>query len=127
MEHRAKSPKIRSISWGQIEVDDGQQTRRFKDAKLWPGGCRGWDWNETGTSHVPGIQPDDVRELVDNGAERVILSRGMNRRLRVKDETLSWLRDKGVDVLVLQTDDAVDQYNRLAETEPVGALIHSTC
>jgi hypothetical protein len=28
----------------------------FKDAKLFPGGARAWDWRETGTGHVPGIQ-----------------------------------------------------------------------
>ena len=30
-----------------------------KDFKLYPGGGREWDWNETGTRHVPGIQPGD--------------------------------------------------------------------
>ncbi len=37
----------------RLEVE-GRQT--FKDAKIFPGGPRGWDWRETGTSHVPGIQ-----------------------------------------------------------------------
>jgi hypothetical protein len=48
------SPRITSLPWGRIETEDG---RAFKDAKLWPGGGREWDWAETGTSHVPGIQP----------------------------------------------------------------------
>jgi hypothetical protein len=29
---------------GRIEVEGG---RSFKDAKLWPGGVREWDWTET--------------------------------------------------------------------------------
>jgi hypothetical protein len=55
-------PRITHLSWGRIEVEGG---RTFKDAKLWPGGVREWDWNETGTRHRPGVQPADVEELLD--------------------------------------------------------------
>jgi len=33
-----------------------------KDFKLYPGGGREWDWDETRTWHTPGIQPADVKE-----------------------------------------------------------------
>lgn len=118
------SPRVTHLSWGSLEVE-GQGS--YRDVKLWPGGSRAWDWNETGTSHVPGIQPADVEEVVEHGAETVVLSRGMNERLRVKPETLEMLEDRGVEALVLQTEEAVERYNELAGSEPVGALIHSTC
>lgn len=121
------SPEIERLSWGTVEVADASGTASYKDAKLWPGGSRGWDWNETGTSHRPGIQPADVRELVEKGAETVVLSKGQNRRLQVKSETLDWLEDEGVEVEVLETNEAVERYNELAGDQPVGALIHSTC
>jgi len=38
-----------------------------KDFKLYPGGGREWDWRETNTEHVPGIQHADVQELLENG------------------------------------------------------------
>lgn len=120
------SPKIQNLSWGKLEVEDAKIS--YKDAKLWPGGSREWNWNETGTSHTPGIQINDVQELVDNGAKTVILSRGMKQRLQTQDETLNWLNEQGIEAKVLQTEKAVDTYNRLAEEDkPVGALIHSTC
>ena len=56
-----KSPKINHFSWGILEVE--ANTKPFKDAKLYPGGSREWDWNESVTRHVPGIQPADVEEL----------------------------------------------------------------
>ena len=121
------SPPVDSISWGQIEVSEPDGTRRYKDAKLWPGGSREWDWNETGTHHSPGIQTADVEELVEQGAERIILSKGMNERLQTKSETLEWLEEQGVETEVLETKEAVSRYNELAGDEPVGALIHSTC
>jgi hypothetical protein len=120
------SPRITHVSWGRLEVE-GENTS-FKDAKLFPGGAREWDWNETGTSHSPGIQPEDVQELLDHGAQVVVLSKGMNRRLGVKPETLSMLEEKGVDVRVEPTDAAVETYNDLrADGRSVGGLFHSTC
>jgi hypothetical protein len=118
------SPLITQLAWGHLEVEGG---RSFKDAKLFPGGAREWDWRETGTRHVPGIQPADVEELVDRGARVVVLSRGVWRRLRVCRETLRWLEERGVRVHVLQTEEAARVYNDLCGGEPVGALFHSTC
>lgn len=120
------SPRITHLSWGCLEIEG--RTQPFKDAKLYPGGARAWDWNETGTSHSPGIQPADVEELIEKGAEYVILSRGMNERLKVKPETLRLLDEKDVEAHVLQTEKAAERYNELQEAdEPVGGLFHSTC
>ena len=120
------SPRITHLSWGRIETEAPHGS--FKDAKCYPGGARAWDWNETGTSHSPGIQPADVEELLEHGAEVVVLSKGINERLQVKPETLDMLEEQGVDTDVLQTERAVDRYNALQEEgTPVGGLFHSTC
>lgn len=122
----AASPRITHVSWGCLEVEG--RTQPFKDAKLYPGGARAWDWNETGTSHTPGIQPADVEELVDHGAEVIVLAKGMNERLRVMSETLQMLDEEGVETHVLQTEQAVEQYNALQDDgRRVGGLFHSTC
>jgi hypothetical protein len=119
-----RSPWILQLSWGRLEVE-GLGT--FKDAKLYPGGGREWDWRETGTRHVPGIQPADVAELLDHGAEVVVLSKGVLERLQVCPETLSLLERKGLPAHVLPTEAAVRLYNELAATQKVGGLFHSTC
>lgn len=120
------APRITHLSWGRIDVEGHEAA--FKDAKLWPGGARAWDWNETGTRHRPGIQPADVKELLEHGAETVILSKGINERLQVQPETLALLDEQGVAAEVLQTEQAVERYNALqAEGEAVGGLFHSTC
>jgi hypothetical protein len=98
-----------------------------KDFKLYPGGGRPWDWNETGTRHSPGIQPADVTELLDHGSQVIVLSRGMDLVLQTCPETLDMLKDEGVEVVVEETRAAVERYNALAETTPVGGLFHSTC
>jgi hypothetical protein len=123
-ETASQSPRISRLSWGHIEVDDGLS---FKDAKIFPGGAREWDWAETGTHHVPGIQPADVQELIDRGAKTVVLSRGVWKRLKVCPETLELLARHGIAVEVLQTEEAVERFNELRERGPVGGLFHSTC
>lgn len=125
MSNSERSPRITDLAWGRTEVEGADSS--YKDAKLWPGGSRAWDWNETGTEHVPGVQPADVRELVEAGAEVVVLSRGQHERLRVQEETVGYLEERGVEVHVLPTGEAVERYNELAGERPAGALIHSTC
>jgi hypothetical protein len=98
-----------------------------KDFMLYPGGGRPWDWGAHGTRHDPGIQPADVRELLDRGATVVVLSQGMERRLKTMPATMALLAEAGVVVHTEETTAAVALYNRLASTEPVGGLFHSTC
>ena len=123
MERTALSPRITNLSWGRLDVEGDS----FRDAKLFPGGSREWDWNETGTRHVPGVQPADVEELLEHGTTVVVLSRGFYSRLGVCRETLQMLEVEGVSVRIEQTKEAVKLYNDLRERERVGALIHSTC
>jgi hypothetical protein len=120
-----RSPRVERLSWGRLEVEG--QASPYKDGKLFPGGSREWDWRETGTSHVPGIQPADVEELLDRGADVIVLSKGMLGALRTRPETLDLIRQRSVEAYVLQTEEAVRLYNRLRQSRRVGALIHSTC
>ncbi len=119
-----ESPRIKSLAWGRIEVGG---IGAFRDAKVFPGGAREWDWNETGTAHEPGIQPADVAELLDHGATTIVLSRGMLNRLHVSPQTLRFLAQRRVRTHVLPTAEAVELYNRLCDRECVAALFHTTC
>ena len=118
-----RSPRISHISWGRMEVD-GLGTG--KDFKLYPGGGRAWNWNETGTRHLPGIQPSDVTELLERESTVIVLSRGMYLVLQTCPETLDLLRERGIAVHIEETRAAVALYNQLAELCDVGGLFHST-
>jgi hypothetical protein len=121
---KMRSPRITALAWGKIEIEGAGM---FRDAKLFPGGAREWDWCETGTEHTPGIQPTDVRELLDHGATTIVQSQGILKRLEICPETLELLKQQGVSVHLLPTQDAVDLYNRLRKTEQVAGLFHTTC
>ncbi len=120
-----RSPHIDHISWGHMKVAG---LGVGKDFKLWPGGGREWDWRETDTHHVPGIQPSDVRELLDNGSQTVVLSRGMLLMLRTCQETIDQLEEMNISLHIAETKAAAEIYNDLASGgKAVGGLFHSTC
>ena len=119
-----RSPIITNITWGQMEVEGLGLGRDFK---LYPGGGREWDWNETGTRHFPGIQPADVEELIQNGSKIIVLTRGMELMLQTQQKTLQFIKEFNIPVYIDETLKAVDIYNSLTETKLVGGLFHSTC
>ncbi len=120
-----RSPLVHRHGWGQIEVEG---VGSIRDAKLWPGGGRAWDWTETGTDHQPGVQPADLAELLEHEPDVIILSRGRQGRLGVSPETLSLLAERGIEIVGEETAAAIEHYNRLAAAgRRVAALIHTTC
>ena len=101
---------------------------RGKDFKLWPGGGRPWDWRETGTSHSPGIQVEDVAELVERGCTTIVLARGVFKRLKVSDQARAYLEQQGLETIIADTKTAVKRYNECIENNvEVGGLFHTTC
>jgi hypothetical protein len=125
MESSNRSLRITHVSWRRLEVEG--KAEPYKDAKLFPGGSREWNWRETKTSHRPGIQIADVQELLEHGAKVVVLSRGMAECLHVPRETVEFLKERQIAVHVLPTQQAVALYNKLAQTNAVGGLFHTTC
>jgi len=126
MNEQTNSPAISSFSWGRVETSEGHV---YKDVKLFPGGSREWDWNETGTHHKPGILPADIRELIKNDAEIIILSKGVYKRLQTSSQAIEYLEEENIPYHILQTEAAVTKYNNIItdSDKMVGALIHSTC
>lgn len=120
--------KIISLSWGEIEVRIGGQTRTFRDCKLWPGGAVSWSWEETDTHHVPGIQPADIHEILAKDIDVLLLSRGRLLRLQMAPETRQLLEERGIEFHFEETRTAADHFNRLVdEGRKVGGIFHTTC
>ena len=125
MENHNRSPQINHVSWGRLEVEG--EAEPYKDAKLFPGGSREWNWRESGTRHNPGMQIADVQELLEHGSKVVVRSRGIAERLHVPSETHEFLEQRQIPVHVLPTQHAVALYKKLARTQLVGGLFHTTC
>jgi hypothetical protein len=110
-----RSPKILDVSWGRMNVEG---LGVAKDYKLYPGGGREWDWTETGTQHVPGIQLADGSYSPMEGAplscRRAWI--GGCRSMPV----LRHLQERSVRrTRVTETREAVKIYNELADNTAV--------
>ncbi|XP_060032681.1 mth938 domain-containing protein isoform X2 [Erinaceus europaeus] len=78
--------------------------------------------------HSPGVQPADVEDVVKQGVQTLVIGRGMSEALKVPASTMEYLLKQGIDVRVLQTEQAVKEYNSLAaQGIRVGGVFHSTC
>lgn len=124
MDNPEPSPRITNVAWGRLEVEGYPA---FKDAKLYPGGAREWDWRETGTAHDPGIQPADIAELIEHGATILVLGQGYHGRLLVSLETMLLVSRRKINTYFMPTEAAVRFYNERRENEAVGGLFHTTC
>ncbi|XP_077983695.1 mth938 domain-containing protein-like [Glandiceps talaboti] len=120
------SAMISSFSWGSTTLGDGSS---YKDFKIWPGGSRIWDWGETGTHHSPGVQIEDVQEIIEKDINVLVIGNGIQTRLEVPQETLDYVKRKDVEAIVMQSEKAVEKYNNLVQTAEnrVGGIFHSTC
>jgi hypothetical protein len=111
-----------------MEVTINGRTQTFKDCKVWPGGAKEWDWRETGTRHQPGTQPADIAEILEQGIEVMILSRGMELVLQTHPDTEKLLRERGIEYHIEETNAAVALLNQLSQQgKRVGGIFHSTC
>ena len=73
------------------------------------------------------FSPRNVQELLDHGANVVVLSRGMAECLQVPRETIDFLKERRIEAHILPTTQAAELYNQLAKEGPVGGLFHTTC
>ncbi|TKC46466.1 hypothetical protein EI555_004882 [Monodon monoceros] len=88
----------------------------------------GWYTFSFHVQHSPGVQPADVEEVVEKGVQILVIGRGMSEALKVPPSTVEYLKKKGIDVRVLQTEMAVKEYNALVtQGIRVGGVFHSTC
>uniref|UniRef100_A0A3Q3IAT6 Mth938 domain-containing protein n=1 Tax=Monopterus albus TaxID=43700 RepID=A0A3Q3IAT6_MONAL len=84
-----------------------------------------WGWP---SSHYPGVQPADLDEVLKKGIDLLVIGRGMSEALQVPSSTLDFVKQRGIDVKVLQTEKAVAEYNKLAnQGAKGGGGFHSTC
>ncbi len=114
---------ITHFEWGKIVVN----ATEYRDCRIWPNHHEEWNWNKTGTRHVPGTQIADLTDFIDN-VDVIILSEGVDGVLQIKDETITYLEGKNIKIYRMRTPEAVKLYNELAAQKiRVGALLHSTC
>jgi hypothetical protein len=112
-------PRIERYRFGHVVVDGEEQTR---DVVVLPDRVLASWWRADGHKLVLADLDDVIEEL----PERLVVGTGAYGRMRPERETLAELRQRGVEVEVLPTDEAVRRYGELDPFRTAAAL-HLTC
>jgi hypothetical protein len=111
--------RVESYRFGHIVVDGREETN---DVIVLPGRVvRNWRRRD-GHSLVL----DDLEDVLDELPGRLVIGTGANGRLHPDPVTLELLRQRGIEVEALPTEEAV---RRLRELDPAAtaAALHLTC
>lgn len=111
--------RLEGYSFGRVVVDGREET---KDVIVLPERVvRNW-WRREGHSLVL----EDLEAVLDELPARLVVGTGAHGRMRPDPETIETLRERGVEVEALPTDEAVRRYGALNPAETAAAL-HLTC
>ena len=113
-------PKVDDYRFGKIVID-GKTYQ--SDVIILPDRVVPDWWRESGHSLVI----EDLEEVLTSHPRVLILGSGAYQRMRVPGDTLTTLRDRGIDVRVFSTAEACKAYNQMREERGVAAALHLTC
>jgi hypothetical protein len=111
--------RLESYRFGRLVVDGDEHTR---DLIVLPARVVGNWWRREGHS----LHIEDLDAVLDELPRTLIVGCGAHGRLTPDPAALRALDERGIDVEVLRTDDAVRRY---AELDPgsTAAALHLTC
>ena len=111
--------RIEGYGFGHVVVDGEEQTR---DLIVLPDRVLTDWWRADGHRLVLADLDDVIEEL----PERLLVGTGAYGQLRPDPEALEQLRERGVEVEALPTDEAVRRYREL-DPDRTAAALHLTC
>ena len=110
---------IEDYSFGRVTVDGEEHTR---DVIVLPGRVVGGWWRRDGH----GLVLEDLEDVLDELPPRLLVGCGAYGQLRPDPAALESLRERGVEVEVLPTAEAVSRYGEL-DPRRAAAALHLTC
>jgi len=112
---------IDSYDFGQIVIDGRRYT---SDVIVFRDRVRdGW-WRKEGHR----LYVEDIEEAVEEEKpELFVVGTGYSGLMRVLPETESYLKSKGIELIVQSTREACKTFNRLVKSKKVMGALHLTC
>lgn len=111
--------RLEGYSFGRLVVDGREET---KDVIVLPDRVvRNW-WRRDGHALVL----EDLAAVLDELPACLVVGTGAHGRMRPDPETIEKLRERGIEVEALPTEEAVRRYGVLNPAETAAAL-HLTC
>jgi hypothetical protein len=111
---------IDSYEFGRLVID-GREFRR--DLLIWPGHIKSDWWRQE--AHL--LQAGDVAEALAADPQVLVVGTGNPGYLRVDPELEAYLQERGIEVVIKPTREAVPLINDLAGRRRLAAALHLTC
>jgi hypothetical protein len=112
-------PRIQGYGFGHVVVDGEEQTR---DVIVLPDRVLTDWWRADGHR----LALDDLDDVIEELPERLVVGTGAYGQMRPDPDALNELRQRGVEVEALPTDEAVRRYGEL-DARRTAAALHLTC
>jgi hypothetical protein len=112
-------PRIEGYRFGQLVVDGEEQTR---DVIVLPDRVVPNWWRADGHRLVLA----DLEDVLEELPERLVVGTGAYGQMRPDPAVIEQLRERGVEVEALKTDEAVRRYGEL-DPRRTAAALHLTC
>ncbi len=111
---------IDSYEFGHLVID-GHSYRQ--DLLIWPGNIKSDWWRREG--HL--LQVDDVAEALAATPQVLVVGTGNPGNLRLDPSLEAYLQERGIDLIVRPTREAVPIINDLAGRRRLAVALHLTC
>jgi len=112
--------KIEYYSFGRITIDGKTYT---SDVIIYPERVDSSWWRKQGHS----LHIEDLKDIIPAKPEILVVGTGNTGLMVVPEETMSYLKSKGIEVHVVRTDKATELFNKFQKDKKVIAALHLTC
>jgi hypothetical protein len=111
---------IDSYEFGVVVID-GRSYRT--DLLIWPGRIKHDWWRQE--AHL--LQLPDVAEALAAAPQVLVVGIGAHSRMELAPELVSYLRERGIELVARPTGEACQRLNELDGKVPLAAALHLTC
>ena len=111
---------IEKYEFGRIKIGDAEYTR---DVIIHKGRVYADWWRKEGHNLVP----EDLEIILKDPPSILIIGTGYSGLMKVPKETIKFLEDKGIKIIIERTANACRRFNELSKREDVSAALHLTC
>ncbi len=111
---------IESYTFGEIKVSGNTY---HSDIIIYPDRVDSQWWRKQGHS----LEIEDIKDVIGSEPEVIIVGTGRPGLMHVPEETLAEIRKSNIYVIVMPTEQACKEYNKIASKKRTIACLHLTC
>jgi hypothetical protein len=111
---------IDNYRFGEIEIN-GKSYRN--DVIIYPDRVNAHWWRKEGHN----LEVDDIREVIDAKPDTIVIGTGQPGFMQVEKGAIEYIQKLGIKTIIVPTETACQEYNKIAKTRKVIACLHLTC